>query len=140
MTKMQQDAAKNEQDGAAFFAQNPKRKGVQTTPSGLQYRVLRQGNGPSPTLADTVKCNYRGTLINGTEFDSSTRHGGPATFPVQGVIEGWTEALQKMHVGDKWQLFSASKLAYRTARRRIRRSRQVVCWSSKSSMLDVAKK
>ncbi len=78
----------------------------------MQYRVVQQGKGPSPTLNDKVKCNYRGTLLNGTEFDSSARHGGPAEFPVKGVIPGWTEALQKMHVGDKWQLFVPSKLAY----------------------------
>jgi FKBP-type peptidyl-prolyl cis-trans isomerase FklB len=110
--KMQQQAMKNQQEETAFLAQNGKREGVQTTPSGLQYRVVQQGKGASPTLSDTVKCNYKGTLINGTEFDSSARHGGPAEFPVQGVISGWTEALQKMHVGDKWQLFVPAKLAY----------------------------
>jgi FKBP-type peptidyl-prolyl cis-trans isomerase FklB len=85
---------------------------VQTTASGLQYRVLREGNGPSPTLQDTVRFNYRGSLLNGTEFDSSARQGGPAEFPVNGVIPGWTEALQKMKVGDKWQLFVPPNLAY----------------------------
>jgi len=112
MSRMQQEAMKNQQEATQFLAQNAKREGVQTTPTGLQYRVVQQGKGPSPTLNDKVKCNYRGTLLNGTEFDSSARHGGPAEFPVKGVIPGWTEALQKMHVGDKWQLFVPSKLAY----------------------------
>jgi len=111
-TQMQQAAGKNQKEEAAFLAQNAKREGVQTTQSGLQYRVVQQGKGPSPTLTDTVKCNYRGTLINGTEFDSSAKQGEPATFPVNRVIPGWTEALQKMHVGDKWQLFIPAKLAY----------------------------
>ncbi|HVT26732.1 MAG TPA: FKBP-type peptidyl-prolyl cis-trans isomerase [Lacipirellulaceae bacterium] len=112
MAQMRQVAAKNQQEAAQFLAQNSKRPGVQSTASGLQYRVLQQGNGPSPTLNDTVRCNYRGTLLNGTEFDSSTRQGGPAEFAVKDVIPGWTEALQKMHVGDKWQLFVPAKLAY----------------------------
>jgi FKBP-type peptidyl-prolyl cis-trans isomerase FklB len=112
MVRMRQVAAKNQQEEAAFLAQNKGREGVQTTASGLQFRVLRQGNGPSPMLTDMVKCNYRGTLLNGTEFDSSAKHGGPQPFPVNQVIPGWTEALQKMHVGDKWQLFVPSKLAY----------------------------
>jgi FKBP-type peptidyl-prolyl cis-trans isomerase len=111
-SKMDQEAMKNQQVAAAFLAQNGKREGVQTTPSGLQYRVVQQGQGPSPTLSDTVKCNYKGTLLNGTEFDNSAAHGGPAEFPVKRVIPGWTEALQKMHVGDKWQLFVPGKLAY----------------------------
>ncbi len=114
MSKMSQQADKNQREAAQFFAQNRSQPGVQTTASGLQYKVLRQGNGPSPTLNDQVKCNYRGTLLNGTEFDSSTRHGDgkPAEFGVGEVISGWTEALQKMHVGDKWQLFVPPKLAY----------------------------
>ena len=112
MARMQNEAAKNKQDEADFLAKNGKVQGVQTTPSGLQYRVIQQGQGATPTLNDTVKCNYRGTLIDGTEFDASARHGGPAEFPVKRVIPGWTEALQKMHVGDKWQLFVPSKLAY----------------------------
>jgi FKBP-type peptidyl-prolyl cis-trans isomerase FklB len=109
---MQQAAARNQQEETAFLAQNAKREGVQTTPTGLQYRVIQQGQGPSPTLNDVVKCNYRGTLLNGTEFDSSARQGEPAMFPVNRVIPGWTEALQKMHVGDKWQLYVPAKLAY----------------------------
>lgn len=109
---MQQQVAKNKQAEVAFLAQNAKREGVQTTPSGLQYRVVQQGQGPSPTPNDRVKCNYKGTLLDGTEFDSSARHGEPAEFGVRQVIPGWTEALQKMHVGDKWQLFIPAKLAY----------------------------
>jgi FKBP-type peptidyl-prolyl cis-trans isomerase FklB len=113
MSRVQTQASKNKQDEAQFLAQNAQKQGVQTTPSGLQYEVLAQGNGASPTLADKVKCNYRGTLLNGTEFDSSMRHGGkPAEFGVNQVIPGWTEALQKMHVGDKWRLYVPSKLAY----------------------------
>ena len=113
MSRVQQQAAKNKQDESQFLAQNGRKQGVQTTASGLQYEVLQQGSGASPTLNDKVKCNYRGTLLNGTEFDSSMRHGGkPAEFGVNQVIPGWTEALQKMHVGDKWRLYVPSKLAY----------------------------
>lgn len=111
-TRLEQMTAKNQQEGAKFLAENSKREGVQTTASGLQYRVVKQGSGPSPTLRDSVRCHYRGTLLNGTEFDSSANHGGPAEFPVDGVIPGWTEALQKMRVGDKWQLFVPAKLGY----------------------------
>jgi FKBP-type peptidyl-prolyl cis-trans isomerase len=112
MSRINQQGAKNQHEATDFLAQNGKREGVQTTASGLQYTVIRQGNGPSPTLNDSVRCNYRGELLNGTEFDSSARHGGPADFPVRGVIPGWTEALQKMRVGDKWQLFVPPNLAY----------------------------
>ena len=114
MSRMTQQAAKNKQEADAFLAQNAKREGVQTTPSGLQYRVLKAGDGPSPTLNDTVRCNYRGTLINGTEFDSSAQHGGPAEITIAKgrLIEGWIEALQKMHEGEKWQLFVPPNLAY----------------------------
>jgi FKBP-type peptidyl-prolyl cis-trans isomerase FklB len=113
MLRVQQQATKNRQEEGQFLAQNKQKQGVQTTASGLQFEVLQQGNGPSPTLGDKVKCNYRGTLLNGTEFDSSQRHGGkPAEFGVNQVIPGWTEALQKMHVGDKWRLYVPSKLAY----------------------------
>ena len=122
--------SRNEAD---FLAKNGKVQGVQTTPSGLQYRVVQQGQGATPTLNDTVKCNYRGTLINGTEFDASARHGGPAEFPVKRVIPGWTEALQKMHVGDKWQLFVPSKLAYGMNPPPIRRSAPAACWCLISS-------
>lgn len=111
--RLKRQAAKNQQEAAAFLAQNAKREGVQTTASGLQYRVLKQANGPAPTINDTVRCNYRGTLLNGTEFDNSARHGGPAEFTIApGLIRGWIEALQKMHVGDKWQLFVPPNLAY----------------------------
>ncbi len=112
MARANAEGAANLKAAEQFLAQNAKREGVQTTPSGLQFRVVNQGDGPSPTLNDAVKCNYRGTLLDGTEFDSSQAHGGPATFPVQGVIPGWTEALQKMKVGDKWQLFVPPNLAY----------------------------
>lgn len=81
-------------------------------PSGLQYKILQPGTGAKPTAADTVVCNYRGTLIDGTEFDSSYKRGEPASFPVGGVIKGWTEALQLMPTGSKWQLFIPSELAY----------------------------
>jgi FKBP-type peptidyl-prolyl cis-trans isomerase FklB len=103
---------KNKQEGDAFLAANKGKDGVTTLPSGLQYKILKEGDGKKPTASDTVVCNYRGTLIDGTEFDSSAKHGGPATFPVSGVIKGWTEALQLMPVGSKWQLFIPSDLAY----------------------------
>jgi FKBP-type peptidyl-prolyl cis-trans isomerase FklB len=112
MQRNQQQGANNAQEAKAFLAKNAQREGVQTTASGMQYRVLQEGDGPSPTLTDVVRCNYRGSLLNGTEFDSSTRQGGPQEFPVNGVIQGWTEALQKMKVGAKWQLFVPPNLAY----------------------------
>jgi len=105
--------AKNKQEGDAFLAANKGKEGVITLPSGLQYRILKAGDGKKPQATDTVQCNYRGTLIDGTEFDSSAKHGGaPATFPVNGVIKGWTEALQLMPVGSKWQLVIPADLAY----------------------------
>ena len=110
-------AAKNLEEGAAFLAENAKKPGVITTDSGLQYKVLATGDGPQPTAADTVTTHYRGTLIDGREFDSSYKRDQPASFPVKGVIKGWTEALQMMHVGDKWQLFVPSELAYGKAKR-----------------------
>jgi FKBP-type peptidyl-prolyl cis-trans isomerase FklB len=103
---------KNKADGAAFLASNKSKPDVVTLPSGLQYKVITAGTGPKPTANDTVACNYRGTLLDGKEFDSSAKHNGPATFPVNGVIKGWTEALQLMPVGSKWQLFVPSDLAY----------------------------
>jgi FKBP-type peptidyl-prolyl cis-trans isomerase len=116
MSRMQQQATKNQQEEQQFLAQNAKQPGVQSTASGMQYKVLQQGKGPTPMLGDTVKCNYRGTLLNGTEFDNSYKRGKPAEFGLvqgpRGLIAGWTEALQKMKVGDKWQLFVPSKLAY----------------------------
>jgi FKBP-type peptidyl-prolyl cis-trans isomerase FklB len=103
---------KNKQDGDAFLAENKKKEGVKTLASGLQYKVIEEGKGKSPKASDTVTVNYRGTLIDGTEFDSSYKRGQPATFPVGGVIKGWTEALQLMKEGAKWQLFVPSDLAY----------------------------
>jgi|SRR5579871_770896 len=102
----------NKKEGEDFLAANKTKPGVVALPSGLQYKVLKEGTGPKPVATDKVKCNYRGTLINGTEFDSSDKHGGPQTFPVNGVIKGWTEALQLMPTGSKWQLFVPSELAY----------------------------
>jgi FKBP-type peptidyl-prolyl cis-trans isomerase FklB len=104
-------AESNKKDGAAFLAANATKPGVVTLPSGLQYKILTPGTGPKPTAADSVICNYRGTLLDNTEFDSSYKR-GPATFPVTGVIKGWTEALQLMPVGSKWQLFIPADLAY----------------------------
>jgi FKBP-type peptidyl-prolyl cis-trans isomerase FklB len=102
----------NQKEGEAFLAANKAKDGVVALPSGLQYKVLTEGTGPKPTPTDSVVCNYRGTLINNTEFDSSYKRGQPATFPVTGVIKGWTEALQLMPVGSKWQLFVPADLAY----------------------------
>ena len=110
--KMQELGDKNKKEGEAFLAENKAKEGVVTLPSGLQYKVLKAGNGPKPTASDTVVCNYRGTLINGKEFDSSYSRNEPATFPVNRVIKGWTEALQLMPVGSKWQLFIPPDLAY----------------------------
>lgn len=107
-----QAAEANKKEGEAFFAANKTKEGIVVLPSGLQYRILKQGDGPKPTSADNVVCNYRGTMINGTEFDSSYKRGKPITFPVSGVIKGWTEALQLMPTGSKWQLFIPSDLAY----------------------------
>ena len=103
---------KNKKEGDAFLAANGKKDGVKTLPSGLQYKVVKAGTGKTPKATDEVTTHYKGTLIDGTEFDSSYKRGQPATFPVDGVIPGWTEALQKMKVGDKWQLFIPSNLAY----------------------------
>jgi FKBP-type peptidyl-prolyl cis-trans isomerase FklB len=102
----------NKKAGEAFLAANKTKEGVVTLPSGLQYKILKEGTGPKPTAADSVICNYRGTLIDGKEFDSSYKRGQPATFPVGQVIKGWTEALQLMPVGSKWQLFVPADLAY----------------------------
>jgi FKBP-type peptidyl-prolyl cis-trans isomerase FklB len=103
---------KNKKEGEVFLAENKKKEGVKTLPSGLQYKVIKAGTGKKPKLTDTVTTNYRGTLIDGTEFDSSYRRGQPASFPVNGVIPGWTEALQLMEEGAKWQLFVPPNLAY----------------------------
>ena len=105
-------AAVNLKDGQGFLAANKAKPGVVTLPSGLQYKVISAGTGPKPTAEDTVLCNYRGTLINGTEFDNSAKHGGPTEIPVGGVIKGWTEALQLMPTGSKWELYVPAELAY----------------------------
>lgn len=102
----------NKKQEEAFLAENGKKEGIKTSSSGLQYKVLKEGTGEQPAANDTVTVNYRGTLINGTEFDSSYKRNQPATFPVKGVIRGWTEALQLMKTGSKWQLFIPAKLAY----------------------------
>lgn len=106
------ESAKNSAEGKAFLADNAKKEGVKTLPSGLQYQVLKQGTGPKPTAASNVRTHYRGTLLDGTEFDSSYKRGEPAEFPVGGVIQGWTEALQLMPVGSKYKLFIPAALAY----------------------------
>jgi FKBP-type peptidyl-prolyl cis-trans isomerase FklB len=105
-------SAKNLAEGEAFLAENTKKAGVQVLPSGLQYRVVSEGSGASPKATDAVTVNYRGTLIDGTEFDSSYQRNKPAIFQVDRVIRGWTEALQLMKEGAKWELFIPAKLAY----------------------------
>ena len=101
-------------EGEAFLAENAKKEGIVTLPSGLQYQVLQEGNGKSPKATDQVKCHYEGTLINGKVFDSSYRRGEPATFPLNGVIAGWTEGLQLMKEGAKYRFFIPFNLAYGT--------------------------
>ena len=110
--EMQQLAETNKKAGDAFLAANKTKDGIVALPSGLQYKILQDGTGPKPTATDTVTVNYRGTLLDGTEFDSSYKRGQPASFPVGGIIKGWTEALQMMAVGSKWQLFIPADLAY----------------------------
>jgi FKBP-type peptidyl-prolyl cis-trans isomerase len=105
-------AEKNRRAVEAFVAENAKKEGVVTLPSGLQYKILKQGDGKMPMLDDHVVCQYRGTLIDGTEFDSSYKHDKPSTFPVKGVMPGWAQALQLMPVGSKWQIFIPPQLAY----------------------------
>jgi len=105
-------ATKNAADGEKFLAENKKKEGVKVTASGMQYKVLKEGTGPAPKETDTVVTNYKGTLIDGTEFDSSYKRGEPASFPVNRVIKGWTEALQMMKTGSKYQLFIPASLAY----------------------------
>ncbi len=117
MDKQQQQKAgteglANRKQGEEFLSANKSKPGVQTLPDGLEYKILKEGSGPKPTANDTVTVNYRGTLISGKEFDSSYKRGQPATFPVGGVIRGWTEALQLMPVGSKWELFIPADLAY----------------------------
>lgn len=111
-TKMKEAAAKNQKEGEAFLAENAKKEGVVTTASGLQYKVVQEGTGPQPKATDTVLVHYEGKLVDGTVFDSSMKRGEPATFPVKGVIPGWTEALQLMKEGSKWQIVIPAKLAY----------------------------
>jgi len=103
---------KNKADGTKFLEENKKKEGVKTTASGLEYKVLKEGTGAQPKATDMVTVNYRGTLIDGTEFDSSYKRGQPATFPLNGVIKGWTEGLQLMKAGSKYQFFVPSNLAY----------------------------
>ena len=110
--KQKVDSEKNTAAGKAFLAENAKKPGVKVLPSGLQYKVITEGKGDSPKATDTVSTNYKGTLIDGTEFDSSYKRGQPAKFPVNGVIKGWTEALQLMKPGAKWQVYVPSDLAY----------------------------
>ena len=117
LRKQQEDAARvvgeaNKKAGEAFLAENKTKEAVVALPSGLQYKILTPGTGPKPTASDSVVCNYRGTLLDGTEFDSSYKRGQPTTFPVSAVIKGWGEAVQLMPVGSKWQLFIPADLAY----------------------------
>ena len=105
-------AEKNLNDGKAFMEENAKKEGVVTLPSGLQYEIITEGNGAQPKAKDTVKCHYHGTTIKGDVFDSSVKRGTPASFPLNRVISGWTEALQLMPVGSKWRLFLPPNLAY----------------------------
>jgi FKBP-type peptidyl-prolyl cis-trans isomerase FklB len=110
--KRKQLGEKNKKEGEAFLAENKSKPGVHALPDGLQYKVITEGTGPKPTTNDTVSVNYRGTLLDGTEFDSSYKRNAPASFRVTGVIKGWTEALLLMPVGSKWQLFIPAELAY----------------------------
>jgi FKBP-type peptidyl-prolyl cis-trans isomerase FklB len=112
VSKQAEAGEKNRKEGETFLAENKKKPGVKVLPSGLQYQVIKEGKGQKPKATDTVKANYTGTLIDGTEFDSSEKRGEPATFPLGNVIPGWTEALQLMPVGSKWRLFIPSTLAY----------------------------
>jgi len=108
----QKRIGENKKEGEAFLTANRAKEGVVTLPSGLEYKILKAGTGPKPAASDTVVCNYQGKLIDGREFDSSYKRGEPATFAVARVIRGWTEALQLMPVGSKWQLFIPPDLAY----------------------------
>jgi FKBP-type peptidyl-prolyl cis-trans isomerase len=110
--KRQAQAETDQKDGAAFMAANATKEGVVTLPSGLQYKIMVAGTGPKPTATDSVVCQYRGTLLDNTEFDNSYKRGQPVTINVGGVIKGWSEALQLMPVGSKWQLFIPPALAY----------------------------
>lgn len=112
MEKRKMLSEKNKKEGAAFLEANAKKEGVKTTASGLQYLMLKEGDGPSPKATDQVEVHYKGTLIDGTEFDSSYKRGGPSTFALNRVIKGWTEGIQLMKVGGKCKLFVPSNLAY----------------------------
>jgi FKBP-type peptidyl-prolyl cis-trans isomerase FklB len=112
MAKREEVAKQNKKDGETFLAENKKKEGVKSLPSGLQYKVIKVGTGKKPKSSDTVTVHYRGTLIDGTEFDSSYKRGQTVSFPVSGVIPGWTEGLQLMEEGAKWQIFIPSNLAY----------------------------
>lgn len=105
-------AEKNKLEGEKFLEENKKKEGIVTLPSGLQYKIIKEGTGKTPKITDMVVVNYKGTLINGNEFDSSYKRGEPSTFPVSAVIPGWTEALQLMKEGSIWQIFIPSSLAY----------------------------
>ena len=105
-------AEKNKKAGEAFFSENAKKDGVITLPSGLQYKILKKGDGKLPALDDRITCQYRATLLDGTEFDSSEKRGHAVTLPVKGIMAGWTQALQMMPVGSRWQLFIPPQLAY----------------------------
>ncbi|WP_408608949.1 FKBP-type peptidyl-prolyl cis-trans isomerase [Aquicella siphonis] len=111
-TQMQSSIDKNATAGASFLNENKNKPGVVTLPDGLQYKIIKEGTGAKPTANDTVTVNYAGRLIDGTEFDSSYKRGEPATFPVSGVIAGWTEALQLMKTGSVWELYIPANLAY----------------------------
>ena len=110
--KNKEESSANRKEGEVFLASNKSKEGVQSLPDGLEYKIIKAGDGPKPAATDSVTCNYRGTLINGKEFDSSYKRGQPATFPLGGVIKGWTEALQMMPVGSKWELYIPADLAY----------------------------
>jgi FKBP-type peptidyl-prolyl cis-trans isomerase FklB len=111
-TRLEEASVNNAEEGKKFLEENAKKEGVVTLPSGLQYKVITEGSGKQPSAEDTVKVHYRGTLVDGTEFDSSYSRNEPAEFPVGGVIPGWTEALQLMKEGSKWQLVLPPELAY----------------------------
>lgn len=112
MKKREEDAVKNEEEAKKFLEENKSKEGVVTLPSGLQYKVIKEGNGPKPQETDSVTVHYKGTLLDGTTFDSSYDRGEPITFPLNRVIKGWTEALQLMPVGSKWEIFIPPNLAY----------------------------
>jgi FKBP-type peptidyl-prolyl cis-trans isomerase FklB len=112
VAKLKAIAAENLKKGEAFLAENKKKDSIKTLPSGLQYKIIKNGKGRTPKATDTVTANYRGTLIDGNEFDSSYKRGEPVKFRVNGVIPGWTEALKMMKAGSQWQIFVPSNLAY----------------------------